>query len=99
MKCLEEWFFNVVFKNQDDHAKNFSYIYDEDQKTYRLSPAYDLTPSETYYGEHTTLVNGKGKDITIDDMLAVAKKCYIPMETAKGIIVSVMNVYSRHSIK
>jgi hypothetical protein len=27
---------------------------------WRLSPAYDLTYSDTYWGEQTTSVNGKG---------------------------------------
>lgn len=29
---------------------------------WRLSPAYDLTYSNTYYGEHTTTVDGNGKN-------------------------------------
>ena len=31
------------------------------KKGWRLSPAYDLTFSNTYYGEHTTMVDGNGK--------------------------------------
>ena len=27
-----------------------------------LSPAYDLTYSNTYYGEHTTTVDGNGRN-------------------------------------
>lgn len=64
--------FNVFAHNLDDHAKNFSFIYYPNKKIWRLSPAYDLTYSSTYYGEHTTSVNGKGKDITDDDLLKVA---------------------------
>ena len=36
---------------------------------WKLAPAYDLTYSDTYWGEHTTSVNGKGKAITKEDML------------------------------
>ena len=64
--------FNVLIDNQDDHTKNFSFIYDDAKKMYRLSPAYDITPGRTYYGEHTTSINGKGKNITDEDMLKVA---------------------------
>ena len=78
--------FNVLIDNQDDHAKNFSFIYDEDNRVYRLSPAYDITPGRTYYGEHTTSVNGKGKSITDDDMLAVASFNKIDLNIAKAII-------------
>jgi serine/threonine-protein kinase HipA len=35
-----------------------------------MSPAYDLTYSNTYYGEHTTTVDGKG----MKDLVAVGKK-------------------------
>ena len=60
--------FNVLAHNRDDHTKNFSFIYTED-KGWRLAPAYDLTYSDTYFGENTTSVNGKGKDITDDDLI------------------------------
>ncbi len=66
--------FNVLINNQDDHAKNFAFIFDENNNSYRLSPAYDLVRSKTYCNEHMTSVNGKGKDITVDDMLKVAAK-------------------------
>ena len=78
--------FNVLVDNQDDHAKNFSYIYDDINKTYRLSPAYDITPTRTYYGEHSTTINGKGKNITTIDMLDVASNNMIDKEVAKSII-------------
>ena len=78
--------FNVLIDNQDDHTKNFSFIYDDINKTYRLSPAYDITPGRTYYGEHTTSVNGKGKNITDEDMLKVAISNKIDLTTAKLII-------------
>ena len=35
--------FNVLYGNRDDHGKNISFLYDEELKGYRLSPAYDLT--------------------------------------------------------
>lgn len=54
--------FNVFAHNRDDHSKNFTYLYDEIKKEWRLSPAYDLTFSNTYYGEHTTTVDGNGKN-------------------------------------
>ena len=42
--------FNVFAHNRDDHSKNFTFIYDENNDGWRLSPAYDLTYSTTYYG-------------------------------------------------
>ena len=65
--------FNVLSHNRDDHTKNFSFIY-TDQYGWRLSPAYDITFSTTYFGEQTTSVNGKGKDISLDDLYCVGKE-------------------------
>lgn len=42
--------------------KNFTYLYDDKEDKWHLSPAYDLTYSNTYYGEHTTTVDGNGRD-------------------------------------
>ena len=84
--------FNVLIDNQDDHAKNFSFLFDAANKVYRLSPAYDITPGRTYFGEHTASVNGKGKGITDQDMLLVAKNNRLNMDEAKAIIQKCKNV-------
>lgn len=86
LEMFRRMVFNVLIDNQDDHAKNFSFIYDDINKTYRLSPAYDITPGRTYYGEHTTSVNGKGKNIIDEDMLKVAVNNKIDLNIAKSII-------------
>ena len=74
--------FNVYAHNRDDHAKNFAYLYDEKKDRWHLSPAYDLTYSNTYFGEHTTSVDGNGKDPGKKELVAVGaaagispKKC------------------------
>ena len=36
-----------------------------------LSPAYDLTYSNTYYGEHTTTVDGNGRNPGRKELLTV----------------------------
>ena len=63
--------FNVFAHNRDDHAKNFSFLYEEEGDIWHLSPAYDMTYSTTYYGEHTTTVNGNGIAPSTQDMLEV----------------------------
>ena len=60
--------FNVLTHNLDDHTKNFSLLYTNDAG-WRLAPAYDLTYSNTYWGEHTTSVRGKGKNISDEDLI------------------------------
>lgn len=66
--------FNVYAHNEDDHLKNFSYLYDEEKEKYVLSSAYDLTYSTTAYGGHNLSVNGKTEDIDDIDLLSVGRK-------------------------
>ena len=77
--------FNVFAHNRDDHSKNFSYIYRDREKRWILSPAYDLTYSNSIGGEHATTVNGNGVDPGMEDLLSVAKKIGIGMAKASGI--------------
>lgn len=78
-KMFRLMMFNVRIGNKDDHSKNFSFVMNEDGE-WKMSPAYDLTPSEGINGEHTALVNGKGANITDDDFKAVAKRFGIKRE-------------------
>jgi len=41
--------FNLVFSNKDDHARNFSFLMDQ-QGNWKFAPAYDLTFSTHNYG-------------------------------------------------
>ncbi len=66
--------FNVFAHNRDDHSKNFTYMYKESEKRWVMSPAYDLTYSNSIGGEHATTVNGNGVDPGMEDVLAVAKR-------------------------
>ena len=75
--------FNVFAHNRDDHSKNFSYIYRDREKRWILSPAYDLTYSNSIGGEHATTVNGNGVDPGTEDLLSVAKKIGIGMAKAR----------------
>ena len=74
--------FNVFAHNRDDHSKNFSYLYKEDEERWVLSPAYDLTYSNSLGGEHATTVNGNGANPGMEDILAVAKR--IGLNTTKA---------------
>ena len=77
--------FNVFAHNRDDHSNNFTFLYDEDRGAWHLSPAYDLTYSNSIGGEHATCVNGNGRDPSLADILAVADKIGIAKERAKRI--------------
>ena len=83
--------FNVFAHNRDDHSKNFSFLYDENRKEWHLSPAYDLTYSSSFNGEHATTINGEGKNPSLDDILAVAKNIGIKEKRARDIALDIKN--------
>ncbi len=92
--------FNVFAHNRDDHSKNFTFLYDEKQDQWRLSPAYDLTYSNTYYGEHTTSVDGNGKNPGKRELLAVGrgagmdeKKCARIADEIRGCVERMLGEY------
>lgn len=89
---LYRWMcFNVFAHNRDDHSKNFSYLYDEQEARYRLAPAYDLTYSNSLNGEHATTVNGNGMNPNMEDILAVADKIGIREAQAEKIARDIRN--------
>jgi serine/threonine-protein kinase HipA len=69
--------FNVMGRNCDDHTKNFSFLFRQG-RTWELAPAYDVTfahnPAGEWTNQHLMSVNGKFKDITYLDLLAVADR-------------------------
>jgi serine/threonine-protein kinase HipA len=77
--------FNVFAHNRDDHSKNFTYLYLENEDRWILSPAYDLTYSHSLGGEHATSVHGNGRNPGMNDILAVAKVAGISLSKAKQI--------------
>ena len=80
--------FNVKSGNRDDHSKNFSFLLTP-KNEWRLAPAYDLTPCAWLNGEHTAMVNGKGRDITDADLIATAATCGIPESKVRAMIAEV----------
>lgn len=78
--------FNVRVGNRDDHAKNFSFLYDEERGAWRLSSAYDLTSNPGMNGEHATTVNGKGRGIQADDLVAVGTKAGLSNARALAVL-------------
>ncbi len=90
---LEELFkrmvFNVVFCNTDDHLKNHAFIYNEEEDSWNLTPAYDLTYSLNPLMNYTRAlralsIKGKRVDITKEDVLQIASSYTI--KNAKNII-------------
>lgn len=64
--------FNIIFCNQDDHSKNFSFLMNQ-QGIWKLSPAYDLTFSPSAYNYHSLSIANKYQHVTLADAKALAK--------------------------
>ncbi len=69
--------FNVMARNCDDHTKNFSFRLRQGHR-WELAPAYDVTfahnPKGEWTNQHLMSVNGKFKDVTEADLLAMANR-------------------------
>ena len=72
--------FNVIARNCDDHTKNFAFRLKKDNE-WELAPAYDICfayrPDSTWVSQHNLSINGKRKNISKEDLLAVAKSMNI----------------------
>jgi len=69
--------FNVMGRNCDDHTKNFSFRLRQGAE-WELAPAYDVTfahnPKGEWTNQHLMSVNGKFKNISEADLLAIADR-------------------------
>ena len=77
--------FNVLAHNRDDHAKNFSFLMDE-QGQWALSPAYDLTFSSGPRGEQSTMVMGEGKAPKAEHLIKLGIDAKIDKDRIQEII-------------
>lgn len=85
--------FNVLARNCDDHTKNFSFTMDK-SGIWQLAPAYDVChaydPTSKWVSHHCLSISGKRIEITIDDMLTLAKEMNI--KNALSIIKEIKSV-------
>lgn len=94
----EEYFrrmvFNVVFRNQDDHVKNISFLMDR-LGHWRLAPAYDLTfaynPQGFYTAMHQMRIQGKRDDITRQDIETSGRAIGLAGQTIHRIMAQVLD--------
>jgi len=87
--------FNVVGKNQDDHAKNFAFIMNKNG-IWDISPAYDITYANGagYTKNHQLSINGKVNDFTAGDILKLAKNHSIREKKAKEYLEQINEIFS-----
>ena len=82
-KIYRQMIFNVLTKNRDDHAKNFSFLYQDGE--WKCTPAYDLVYSIGFNGKHSTTINGKGSPQE-KDMLDSGEKAGLSRNVCREIL-------------
>ena len=82
--------FNVFAHNRDDHSSNFSFLCENG--IWHPAPAYDLTYSSSFGGEHATTIAGEGRNPGIKDILAVARKAGLKESEAKQMAEKVRDI-------
>jgi serine/threonine-protein kinase HipA len=87
--------FNLVFANIDDHLKNHSFIYNKENDSWNLAPAYDLTYPLNINFNYNNIsralsINNKRTDISLKDIMTIAETYTV--KNPKGIIKEVQNV-------
>ena len=92
--------FNIVGRNQDDHAKNFAFMMNKNG-IWNLSPAFDITYSNGtgYTKNHQLSLNGKTNNFTLNDILQLAKKHSIKENIAKEYLEQIVEVFSKFKKK
>ncbi len=86
--------FNIFAHNRDDHSNNFTFLCNDG--IWELSPAYDLTYSNSIGGEHATTVAGEGKSPSLENILAVAKKAGIKESEARATALEIKSIVNSH---
>ena len=87
--------FNVIVRNQDDHAKNTSFMMSKDG-VWSLSKAYDITYANgaMYTKNHQMSIRGKVNNFEMNDLIMLAKSADIKEKMAESIIRNVIGVVS-----
>ena len=102
---IEEFFrravFNVVGRNQDDHAKNFGFQMDRNGK-WALSPAFDMIFSYDTTGKwtktHQISLAGKREKFSREDLHRFANHCGLKKAKADEIIEKIIDSFGRFDV-
>ena len=101
-KEIEQFYRRMVFNclavNQDDHVKNVSFLMDRNGR-WKLAPAYDLTfsynPDNRWLRTHQMTINGKNRDIGLEDLLAAGANMGISKKKCMNIVSEIDKVVSK----
>lgn len=80
--------FNIIARNNDDHAKNIAFLMDK-SGAWSLSPAFDITysynPGGAWTSSHQMTMNGKRGNFSMDDFNDCGKTIMLKRGRAKAI--------------
>lgn len=94
LAAFRQMLFNIAAHNRDDHSKNFAFLMDN-KGDWRLSPAFDLCPSDGPGGEHSMSVLGEGAAPTREHCLALASQFGIRRPVALALVDEVNRAVAR----
>lgn len=89
-KLIQRALFNYLICNQDDHAKNFAFLCD-DNGNWCLSPFFDVIYSPTDFGEHMTSFNGNGIAPNKSSLALMARQANISPKEVKPMLEGMMD--------
>jgi serine/threonine-protein kinase HipA len=77
--------FNLLTTNRDDHGRNHAFLYNEVDRTWTLSPAYDLNPSVANVLIALTWLGSAEIPVRFEQLTRLAEIGGIPARTAREI--------------
>ena len=100
IEAFRRMVFNILCGNKDDHSKNFSYLMN-DNGSWQLSPAYDITFNHGFNGHHSMSIAGFGQNIPLEAIQRVATQINLKPTQVKHIITQCADALSqwRHLAK
>jgi serine/threonine-protein kinase HipA len=104
---LEELFrrmvFNILINNHDDHLLNHGFVFGTSNRTWRLSPGYDIVPQprlDRGGPSHLTLgVGEQGRVATMENALSGCETFGLQQKQAKEVIAEMRDILQREWVK
>jgi serine/threonine-protein kinase HipA len=93
--------YNILIDNTDDHEKNHSLLIVNpfDNGRLRLTPAYDVLPSNSGQGYQEFICGDQGRDSTLDNAMSQCEAFGLrPEEAARDVaaVIEVVNSWQQH---
>lgn len=93
LEAFKRIVFNIIFRNQDDHTKNFGFLMDKNG-VWKIAPAFDLTfvYIHSLRSTHQMTLNGKDEAFTLEDLIKVGVDNGLKQSQVKKVVEEVTEV-------